>query len=44
MTLEQLLTLIGAKEVDIHLLKQRVAELEQALKVATIVPPKDGVE
>ena len=42
MTLEQLLALLGAKEVDICLLKQRVAELEQALKRATSVPPKEG--
>lgn len=34
---DQLLALLGAKEVELHLLRQRIAALEEAVKQ---LPPK----
>ena len=34
MNIQELLQLLGAKEVDIYLLKKRIAELEQELALA----------
>lgn len=39
-TTDQLLVIIGAKEVEIYLLKQRVAVLENALK--KLPPPAEA--
>ena len=50
MTLQELLQLLGAKEVDLYLLKKRIAELEQELALAhaklaqVAVEVKDKVE
>ena len=44
MNLQELLQLLGSKEVELWLTKKRIAELEEALKAATAMPPKGGVE
>ena len=36
MNLQQLLSLLGAKEVDLYLAKKRIAELEQELALAHV--------
>jgi len=44
MNLQELLQLLGAKEVDLWLLRKRVAELESALKTLQDACQQKGVE
>ena len=42
MSLQELLQLLGAKEVDLHLARKRIAELEQIIKNLTSAAPVES--